>query len=242
MAANESFDRRLFDRRMFLWAAIGFSVLVLAGFAQTYYLKPILGAAPLRTLTHIHGLVMSAWVMLFAAQVYLIRSRNVKLHMTVGFAGIGLAVAVIIVGIATALFAAKYGTPSAPPDIPPLVFLVVPMIDMVAFAIFFGAAIYYRKNAANHKRLILLTAFNFLPPAIARIPVASLQALGPLWFFGFPDLLLLIAVAVDTWRNGKLNKAFALGAAFLIASHPLRIMLGGTEAWQRFAEWAVSFV
>jgi hypothetical protein len=59
------------------------------------------------------------------------------------------------------------------------------------FVLLFVAAIFYRRRPAMHKRLMLLTAVNFLPPALDRIPVASLQALGPLWFFGFPTALAL---------------------------------------------------
>jgi hypothetical protein len=36
--------------------------------------------------------------------------------------------------------------------------MIVPFADMIVFAVLmFGAAIYYRKNAPTHKRLILLT-------------------------------------------------------------------------------------
>lgn len=237
MAANESFDRRLFDRRMFLWAAIGFSVLVLAGFARTYYLKPFLASAPLKTLTHVHGLVMTAWVLFFAAQIYLIRSKNVALHMRMGWFGVALAVVVFVLGILTSIQGAKYGSQSSPPDIPPLQFMIVPFGDMFVFAIIFGAAIYYRKNAANHKRLLLVTAFNFLPAAVARLPFAPMAQLGPLWFFGVPDVLMLIVLAIDTWKNGRLNRACALGAAFLILSHILRLMFMSSGPWMSFATW-----
>lgn len=55
----------------------------------------------------------------------------------------------------------------------------------------------------------LLTAINFIPPAIARIPIASLQALGPIWFFGFPTSLTLLCLTLDTRRFGRVNRVFA---------------------------------
>jgi len=70
---------------------------------------------------------------------------------------------------------------------------------------------------------------------VARIPIAPLQTLGPLWFFGFPDLLAIIFVIVDTWRHKKLNKVFLAGTILMIASHPLRLILSGTDAWMSFA-------
>lgn len=118
--------------------------------------------------------------------------------------------------------------------------MVVPIFDLIVFAILFGAAIYYRRRPDNHKRLMLLTVLNFLPPALGRLPIASLQQLGPLLFFGVPDVLALILLVYDTWRNRRLNRAFAIGTAVLILSHPLRLMLSGTGAWMQFAVWVTS--
>lgn len=236
---NEAAQTRVRERRIYLTAAILFPLIIFAGFARTYYLRGFFDTPPLASmLVHVHGVIMSAWVLLFITQVYLIRSRNVKLHMKLGISSIPLAVLIVIVGFATAMAqAARGGTPL--PEIPPLAFLAVPFFDMVIFPILFGAAVYYRKTPANHKRLMLLTVFNFLPPGVARIPIAALTAYGPLWFFGFTDLIALTFLAVDTWRNKRLNTVFALGILLLIASHPLRIMLSGTEAWLRFAAWIV---
>ena len=242
MAVNESLNRRIFDRLLFTAAAILFPLIVLAGFARTYYLKGFFDvpAVP-STLVHLHGLVMTAWVALFGTQVWLISSKRIRVHQRLGYTAIALAVLIIIIGFFTAAASAKFGSASAPPDIPPLAFMIVPMADLVLFAIFFGGALYYRKRPAEHKRLILLTAVNFLPPAIARIPIESLQSLGPLWFFGFPTVVLLILLVIDTWRNHKLNKTFLAGAILLIMSYPLRLMLMGTEQWMAFAAWVTNW-
>jgi hypothetical protein len=87
---------------------------------------------------------------------------------------------------------------------------------------------------------MLLAALNLLPPAIARLPLHFIEAGGPLVFFGLTDLCVLAAVAFDTYKQRRLHPAFAWGALLLIASHPLRILLAGTDAWLRFATWLVS--
>jgi hypothetical protein len=102
--------------------------------------------------------------------------------------------------------------------------------------------VYYRKRAAEHKRLMLLTAINFLPPAIARIPLAPLQALGPLWFFGAPTVLALYCVGLDAKRHGRLNRIFVAGALLLIASYVVRLAFMNTSAWMATAQWLTSFV
>jgi hypothetical protein len=88
---------------------------------------------------------------------------------------------------------------------------------------------------------MLLTVINFLPPALARIPLASIAAAGPLFFFGVPTALALGLVIYDTWRHRKLNRVFLAGALILVVSYPLRIIISGTDAWMRFAAWVTSW-
>lgn len=241
MAMNEPFDWRRSDRRLFAAVAVLFPIVVLIGFARTYYLKFAFGNSPVPSLlVHLHGLVMTLWVGYFIAQVWLIRSKNVRLHMKVGMLGIALAIAILFVGFFTMISAAKYGSPSTPPDVVPLAFLAVPFFDLLMFAGLFGAAIYFRNRPANHKRLMLLTVLNFLPPAVGRIPIESFQTLGPLFFFGVPAALAIGLLVHDTWRNGKLNVVFLVGSLIMIASYPVRIILSGTDVWMRFAGWLAS--
>lgn len=235
--------RRTFDRRLFAAAAILFPLTVLVGFAPTYYLKGLFGGPPLQSwLLHAHGLLMSAWVTLFVTQVWFISSKRVRLHRRLGYAGIGLGLLILPVGLITALRAAKYSSTFAPPGISPLAFIVVPAFDLLMFAGLFGAAIYYRRQPSTHKRLMLLTAINFLPPAIARISIPALTATGPLWFFGFPAVLALLCVVWDAWHNGRLNRVFLVGTAALIASYVVRLAIMGTEGWMQVAQWLVEFV
>lgn len=238
MAVNQLIERRESERRFFLAVAVLFPLIVLAGFARTYYLKGLFASSPVfSNLVHLHGVLMTTWIVLFVTQVWLISARRVKTHQQLGIAGAALGVLMIPVGLFTAIAAGKYGSPSTPPDIPPLVFMVVPFFDMLMFVTFFGAALYYRRRPADHKRLILLTVLNFLPPAIGRMPIAALAALGPLAFFGIPDVLALSLVGIDRWKNGRLNKVFLWGAILLTLSHPLRLLIGGTPLWMRFATW-----
>ena len=235
-------DKRLFDRRLFAVSAVLFPLLVVIGFSRTYYFKQFFASPPLpSTLVHVHGLLMTAWVLLFVAQVRLISVKRVRLHQRLGYYGIGLAALIIATGVPVAARAAKYGSLATPQMIPPLAFLLVPISDLVMFAIFFGAAIYYRRTAAAHKSLMLLTALNFLPPALARITALS-APLGPLWFFGAPALLGVVGLTLDARRHGRINKVFAVGLALLIASYAGRLALMTTEAWLDVARWLTSFV
>jgi hypothetical protein len=239
MAMNEPFDWRRSERRIYAAAAILFPVAVLIGFAPTYYLKFAFNNPPLPSiLVHVHGLLMTAWIALFITQVYLISSKRVKVHMRLGIIGMFLAPAIVIVGVLTGITSAVRG--GGVPGIPPLSFLIVPLGDMVVFGILFAGAIYYRRNPANHKRLILLTVLNFLPPALGRFP-APMPADSPLFFFGVPDVLAIAFLVFDTWKTRKLSPVFLGGTVLLIASHIIRLTVAGTETWLRFAAWLTSW-
>jgi hypothetical protein len=241
MADNVLPRGRNFDHRFFAAAAAVMLFAVLVGFGPTFYLKPFFNNPPVaRSIIYVHGFVMAAWVALFVVQVYFVSSKRIKLHQKLGMAGVALAVAVFTVGLMVTVAAARYGPASAPANIPPLQFMIVPFGDMLVFVVLFGAAIYYRKNSPNHKRLMLLTMINFLAPAIARFPGGLTNDYGPLWFFGVPTVLTIALIAIDTWRNGKLNKVFLFAGIFMVAAMWIRLPLSSTPQWLSFAQWLVS--
>ncbi len=239
-AASEKVTARTREHKFFLLVGLMCPILVIVGFSKNYYLRPFFPEmGPLYSdLVRFHAAVMTTWILLFAAQAWLVSAKKIKLHMKLGFAGVGLAVLVLVTGYLVAIGSAQRG--NSVPGIPPLEFLIIPIADLVLYVIFFGGAIYLRKSPAEHKRLMLLSAANFLPPAAARMPIPALQALGPLWLFGLPIVLTIAALIYDTWRNRKVNKVFLAGSILLIASFPMRMWLGGTEAWLRLATWLTS--
>jgi hypothetical protein len=219
-----------------------FVAITVGGFARSYYLRGLI-AAPLPSwVVHVHGLLMTAWVALFVVQAALIPAKRMRLHQRLGYSSIGLAVTIGFFGIWTALRAAKHGSDSVPAAFSEPAFSIVPLGDIVLFALFFGGAIYFRKNAATHKRLMLLTLLNFLPPGMGRLPLAAVQAAPVAWLLGVIGGLSLACIAFDRWRYGRVNRVFAAGAALLIASFPIRIAIMGTKTWLSIATWLASLV
>ncbi|HSB27906.1 MAG TPA: hypothetical protein VLE19_08625 [Pyrinomonadaceae bacterium] len=240
MATIPAVNRRISDRKLYILAAILLPIIVLIGFARTYYLKGIFNTPPIpSTLVHFHGLVMTSWVILFVVQVTLVATKRTKTHQRLGVLGSVLAGLVFIVGILTGLAAAARG---ASPGPPPLQFLIIPLGDMLVFGILVGAALYYRRKLDVHKRLMLLGASILLGPAIARIPLHFIQAGGPLAFFGLTDLCIIACVAFDTMKHRRLHPVFLWGVPFVIALQPLRLWLAGTNAWLKIASALVSLV
>lgn len=240
MAATPRMPGRVNDRRLYILAAIVTPLIVLAGFARTYYLKPFFNTPDLPgRIVHLHGIVMTAWVLLFITQVSLVAKRKTRVHQRLGIAGGVLAALVVIVGVLTALFAAARGATPGPPA---LTFLVVPLGDMLIFSVLIGLALYFRRKLQVHKRLMLLAAINLLTPAIARIPLSFIANGGPLAFFGLTDLVLLAFVAYDTGKHRRLHPVFLWGSIFIIAMQPLRLLLAGTNVWMNFAAALVALV
>ena len=240
MAANPRLPTRISDRRLYILAAILTPLIVLAGFARTYYLKPFFNTPDLAgRIVHLHGIVMTAWVLLFITQISLVATRRTKIHKRLGVLGGVLAALVVIVGVLTALYAAAR---DASPGPPALSFLIIPLGDMLIFSILIGLALYFRRKLDVHKRLMLLAAINLLTPAIARIPLDFIINGGPLVFFGLTDLCLLACVAFDTFKHRSLHPVFLWGTVFVIAMQPLRLLLSGTDDWMGFAAALVGLV
>ena len=139
MPVKALIGQRESERRFSRLVAVLFPLLALAGFARTYYPKAFFHTPPLPSAlgTPARALLMTARIVLFVTQVWLISSRRVKTHQRLGVAGVVLGALIIAVGLATAIAAGKYGSPSTPPSIPPLVLMVVPFGDLLMFAILF---------------------------------------------------------------------------------------------------------
>ena len=111
---------------------------------------------------------------------------------------------------------------------------------MLAFAILIGTALYFRRRMDMHKRLMLLAAVGLLPPAVARLPLHYIEAGGSFEVFALADLFLLGCIVFDTIKHRRLHPAFLWGTLLLVGSQPLRLLLGSTDLWLRFATWVVS--
>lgn len=220
--------------------AVAVLITVFAGFAPTYYLRSYFGTPPLIPLLHLHGLVFTAWLVLFLAQTLLVAARRTNVHRRLGIAGAVVAVLMLAVGTFTAIIRAKL---SAPPDgASPLIFLTIPLGDMLVFAILVGAGFYFRRRTDVHKRLMLLATISILPAATARLPFAFIQQTGPLAFFGLADLFIVPCLIYDLITRGRPHRATVWGGLILVASHPLRLLVGNTHAWLTFATWLTELV
>ena len=236
MVAHAAVTGKRQDRMFYTGLAVVAAAIVFAGFARTYYLRDLFGRPPLRPLLHLHGFLFTSWLAFLLLQTTLVAAKRTDIHRRLGVAGGLLATFMIVVGIITAIHAARRGvTPPGGP--PPLVFLVIPLGDILMFSILVAAGFYYRRQSEIHKRVMPVATIAILAPAIARLPFAFILASGPLAFFGLTDLILLACVFYDAVSRRRLHPAYLWGGLVLVASQPLRLAVGGTGAWLAFARW-----
>ena len=223
------------ERLFFIGMTLALAVTVFAGFARSYYLKLHFGTAPLTSLVHLHGIVFSSWIVLLLIQTTLVAANRTQIHRRLGIAGAVVAVLMVVIGTATAIRAAALGH-SPPGGPPPLVFLAIPLGEMIVFPTLVGAAFYYRRRTDTHKRLMLLATIDIAGAAVARLPLAILR-FGPPAFFGLTDLFLVPCIAYDVLSRGRIHPATLWGGLFIVAAQVLRLLISGTPAWLQFASW-----
>jgi len=238
---SAAISNRRRERLFYTGMAVAFVLTVFVGFSRTYYLRPYFGTPSLTPLLHLHGIIFTSWLVLLLTQTVLVAAKRTDIHRRLGIAGGVLAVLMVLVGTSTAIIRAKIV--EVPPGAPsPLVFLTIPLGDMLVFAILVGAGFYYRRRVDVHKRLMLLATISILPAATARLPFAFIQQVGPLAFFGLADLFILVCLLYDLVARRRLHRATVLGGLVVVVSHPLRLLIGNTQAWLTFAAWLTQWV
>jgi hypothetical protein len=240
MAIGMPTDARRREHALYLAGALASIALIVAGFGPTFYFRAWSATPSLTGLLWAHGLLMSAWLALFLAQAGLVASGRIGVHRRLGAISAVLVPALVVVGVLTVQAAGRRGVSPAP-GVTPLMFMAVPLVSILLFAVLVALALRYRRRRPDaHKRLMLLATLSILTPGIARIPFAPLHDRGLPAFFALNLLLVLACIAVDTWRHRRMHPAFGWGGAAVILSVPARIAMAGTAWWTVFAGWLAS--
>ena len=157
------------------------------------------------SIVHIHAAVFVGWLALLTSQVLLIRSGRRDLHRRLGIAGVVLAALMIVIGPATAVVVDRLRLALPNPDPG---FLVVQMMDIVAFAGLVVPAFVWRKDPSVHKRLILLATIYISDAGFARWQGDTMAALFGNGFWGnaaqlyFGSNLLVVGVGSSCAGRG----------------------------------------
>jgi hypothetical protein len=226
------------DRRFFFFGALLCAAIIFLGFAPSYYLKSLIHAPPpLSALTIVHGVVFTAWVLLFVLQSALAGYGNPTLHRQLGLLGAVLFGAVISVGILTAVTAGRLG--HAPPGAPaPLAFMVLPLLGIAGAASLVVLALANRLRTNFHKRYMLASLIALTPPALHRLAIgAGYIADGTPIALLAADLLLLGAIGFDFWRTRRIHPAYVTSMAVFAIVNLGTVWGFSSPHWLSFATW-----
>jgi len=232
-------------RLFYLGAAVFLLIMMLIGFQQFYlYGKAYPSreiAAPIRTLVVLHGISMSAWVLLFLVQSLLIVRGKYNIHRMLGIIGAVIAVAIFILGIQVAVEAIRISPAGLMIwSLTPKQFMAVPIVNMLVFAIFVIAGILNRRQPYIHRPMMLLSMLSVYSAAISRIDAISDLYRGTIFetLLGpyFSTLVVGALFFLIIWLITRtLDRVYAIGYTGLVIVNFAVIWLAKTETWDRFA-------
>jgi hypothetical protein len=221
------------------WFYFGMSLLIAAvviyGFSHTVNQNLIHAAPPRPWLLWVHATLFSAWVAFFIMQSGLVRSRNVPIHRRLGWFGAGLAVAMTVVGFATAIVMRRFDMRFEPADAAgPPGFLIIPFWDITCFTVFFWLAVNWREKPEMHRRLMMIATCALTAAAWGRMPN---QTFAFVWFYSGVDALILLGVVRDLIVMKRVHRVYwyALPALVVGQVFVMRTLLSGAPWWARIA-------
>jgi hypothetical protein len=186
------------------------AVVVVYGFSHTVG-KNLLHPSPIPPfILTIHAFVFPGWVLFFILQSSLVRSRNVRLHRTLGWFGLALGILLVVIGYLTATGMDRFHL-QGPTDTDTPAFLIIQLMDLACFAVPFALAIYWRRRPEFHRRLMLIASSGLTDAAWARFPPMPL-AFAPAGV----DALVLLGIVRDLIVDRRVHKVYLYAFPLLI--------------------------
>ena len=207
------------NRRFLGYFASGaiISTVMFVGFAKNFYLRAWIGTRPITAMVHVHGLVMTAWILLFLTQTLLVAKGRTDLHRKLGVAGAFLAFIVVALGIYTIANSIFRQTPGATLQLFALQFVAFDGVSLLLFGGLVSAALGVRSRPQVHKRLMLMALVSLLPPAFGRFVAYFTRVHVFEIVLGLMCTTVAVCVIIDTIRHRRLHPALVCSGVLVIA-------------------------
>jgi uncharacterized membrane protein YozB (DUF420 family) len=216
----------------FVAMACLFPLLVLAGFIPDYVVI-FGGQLKVHWFSHLHGVIMSSWLVMFLTQSLLVAKGNISRHRQLGMLSFGLGIIVWFTMIGVTFRALIANNP--PISDPQFDILLIALNQIVLFGLFFTwGMIIRKKDTSAHKRLLLLATIVILQAAIDRLP--WLPGMGTAFFMRFLYLdALLIPLLIYDWLTLKrIHHITWLGAICIGLIQAGNVIGFESPAWHQF--------
>lgn len=224
------------DRTFFLGFAALAWIAVVMGFGPELngHLKGLTPFPPL--IVHFHAVAFGGWLVLFTAQIWLIRSRRLDIHRKLGLVAVALVPIMVVLGVATSLVSRRLHFEAGHNEM--LAFMIVPLTDMVLFPSFAIPGLLLRGDPATHKRLILLATAMLLPAAFGRWIGPWILLHAGDGFFGFmaqsylgPDAMILAAIMYDRVTRGRVHAVYLIAVPWIVAVQAITSAIYHWSGW-----------
>lgn len=201
-------------------------VIVVTGFAKTYFLPGMMFAKLPNALVHMHGAVFISWMLLLVTQTFLAATHNLKWHMKIGVLSLVLIPAMSILGVLTLFDFIR----RAEPDEGPELLLAGDLETLLIFVALTSWALLARRNSAEHKRLMILGTMAIMGPALARMNLSvgvTLAIIG-----GLPLLVLLY----DLWQTRRVHRATAVAVGLTVVWALTLVPISRLAFWHQWVQ------
>ena len=222
------------ERTFFLSMMAAIFLLVVWGFAPSFYLRSVVTPPP----THIdqpgwlgwtfiaHGSLFTLWLLLFATQTVLIGSKQLRLHKAIGRSVTPLYFAIVAMGLFVGYLGARYGFHAVPFD--SITFSALPWLVILTFALLAWQGLHERRDPQRHKRLMLLATIAIADAGVAR--VTFFHPYLPPWMTATVFLLIPL-LAWDLATLHRIHQTTAKGGLLVAAALLLSVPIGMTDTW-----------
>lgn len=217
----------LIDKYFYFAMSLLLSAIVVWGFSETVDPHLIHATPPRPLLLWIHGGAFSAWMLFYIFQSALVRTRNIKWHRSLGWFGVGLATLMVPLGFTTAVLMARFNVHILKRT-GIETFLAIPFFDMIAFGLFVGLAIYWRKQPELHRRLLFIASCSLMDAAFGRHDFIFIHNL----YYLCLDGVILLGVVRDLLVDGSAHKLYRVVLLPLWIAQAITIYLyAGNPGW-----------
>jgi hypothetical protein len=202
------------------------TAMLVRGFWPTYFGPLFSGGLTQPWIIHVHGALFSGWMVLLLAQESLVSMERVQVHRRVGIIGIAYGTLLLGIGVLVSFVAPVWHVRAGEWTLDRAAgFMLLPLVDMVLFAGFFGAAIAYRRRPEIHKRLMLAATVTLAFAAVARMAFDSPVVFLLIWLSP-----LFAAMAFDVFTRRRVHPVYCISVAVLAAAF-MRIFFMQSQGW-----------
>ena len=212
---------------------------IVTGFSLDMVRRAHEGSLHFPLIVHLHVVAYSAWLVLLAVQVWLVRTRRVAVHRRLGMAALVVLPLMLVLGPATAI--TEIVNNAYMPD-RWIAWLSVNFANTFGSVVLLFAGFLMRRDPPSHKRLMLMGTIAVTEPGFSRIWLSALvDRLGEgylaFYFEAFiGTLVLVLAVgAYDLATRRRLHPAYVAAAAWIFANEAL-------ATWLYYQPWWLSTV